>query len=486
MKPGDDLALLAVNKILFMDPEDTSAKIACAAILEEAILHSPNNPYLKFAAIDIYHQLDATSLSWELYKSLELKHIQLDSCSFIILPYLVSGGLYNEVVELCNSMIRFHTITARDCGDYAGRAMKSGVLSKADEFMVFQRTKMNKSLSMLEAKGLILDAAAVLAQPIERQRIEHNPILHGRLGQVQGIVGAESDSDRANQMISEIYNPFAALSIISWAETAEYEEEIHEIVDNRDFSISSHQVLYSMHRDNSQLILREALRRGHIHGLLLRAALLVEGIKAPKKGKVVSVNDELKRRTESFLKSVEAVHLISRSEAKAFTGGKDLLLALTDLCHVLSIIGTGEPDLEIDSLEEREVKSSTTLEAALVNLQRARKTLEKSPVKGICFSLPNYIVPLFSLFQMCSRVCELYGWGKRKSKTKRCAGKMASFAMQFSMLVEELRSTMTRYVFAELEPFTSYFYSPFTDKEKDYHCRILAMEGHYSHNTKVY
>ena len=41
--------------------------------------------------------------------------------------------------------------------------MEAGTLSKANEFLVFQRDKMNKSVAVLQAKGLILDSAALLA-----------------------------------------------------------------------------------------------------------------------------------------------------------------------------------------------------------------------------------------------------------------------------------------------------------------------------------
>ncbi|CAJ1965627.1 unnamed protein product [Cylindrotheca closterium] len=446
IKPGDELALLAINKLMYMNPEDTSAKITSAAILEKAIVYSPNNPYLKFAAMDIYHQLDATSLSWKIYKTLSLKHIQLDSCSFVILPYLVCGGLYNETIELCNSMIRFHTIAARDCGDYSGRAMKSGILSKADEFLVFQRTKMNRSLSMLEAKGLILDSAAVLGEPIERKRTEHEMMLHGKLGQLQGIVGGESDYDRAIQMTSEIFNPFASLSVISWAKSMERETDFGDITDNRDFSILSHRFRFSMPLDQKHSIIHGALRRGHIHGLLLRAAIFVDGIKGPKKGKVGGPNGELKRRTESFLRSVETVASLKlQSEEIASTGGKHLLSALAGICHALSVVGSGTPGLEKDGLEERELTASIILEErSLVHLKEAQKALRNSSVKAVCFTLPNYLVPLFSLFRMLAKVCDLFGWGKRKSKGRRCASSMASFAGQFCAMIEDFRSSMAR------------------------------------------
>lgn len=299
---------------------------------------------------------------------------------------------------------------------------------------------------MLEAKGLILDAAAVLAEPIERKRSEHEIALHGKLGQLQGIVGGESDYDRSTQMISEIFNPFASLSVISWAKNVEHEQEIGDITDNRDFSILSHRLLYTMPLDNKDSIVQGALRRGHVHGLLLRAAILVDGIKGPKKGKVVGLSDELKRRTESFLRAVETVASVDlQSEEVVATGGKHLLATQTSLCHALSVIGSGAPGLVNDSLEGREVASSTVLEErALMDLKESQKIFRNSSVKTVCFVLPHYVVPLFSLFRMLSQVCELFGWGKRKSKSKRCAGAMSTIATHLCEMIEDFRSTMAR------------------------------------------
>ena len=450
MKLGDELALLAVNKLIKLNPENRGVEIACAAILERALINSPNNSYLKFAAIDIYHKLDATSLSWKIYKTMGLKHIQLDSCSFTILPYLMKGGLYNETIELCNSMLRFHAVTARDCGDYSGRAMKSGVLGKADEFIVFQRTKMNTSLSMLEAKGFILDSAPVLAEPAEKNRVGNEAMLHGRLGQLQGIVGAESDYERATAMISEVHNPFAALSVVSWARIAE--KGTSDIADNRDSSILSHRFLYSMPLDTKDSIVDGVVRRGHMHGLLLRAALLVAEIKGPKKGKVVGQSDELRKRAASFRRSLESLADIEVPSEVA--GANHLLSALVSISHAMSIIGCGSPEEQNDSLEEREVLSSAILEErALVQLREAREILKTAPVKTICIVLPSFVVPVFSLFRMCSKVCDLFGWGKRKAKSRRCASAMAAVASQFQELIQDFRSTMARYVCVQYDSF---------------------------------
>ena len=207
--------------------------------------------------------------------------------------------------EICNAMVRFQATTARDCGDYAGRAMDAGTLSKADEFMVFQRTKMNKSLSVMEAKGLILDAAPLLGEPIERKRHDVDRTLKGCLG-LQGIVGAENDMERATQMVIEAHNPFAALSLVSWADSGGKVEDAEGIADNRDISILFHQILYKTSMATKESIVKDSLRRGHLHGLLIRAALCLDATKGPKKGKIVNSSAELEKRTKSLIEVVDA------------------------------------------------------------------------------------------------------------------------------------------------------------------------------------
>lgn len=441
------MALLAVHQLLYKNPGDDGVKLACAALLEKAMYNSPDNAYLKIAAMDVYFQLDASSRSWELFQAVGLKHIQLDSCTYTILPYLLQGGLYNETVEVCNAMLRFQTNTARDCGDYAGRAMNSGTLSKADEFMLFQRTKMNKSLSVMEAKGLILDAAALLGEPVQRKRFDEDLEIKGRLGLHQGIVGGDSDLTRASQMVAEVHNPYAALSLISWADNGGKTEDSDHMADNRDRSILFHQILYKTTIASKESITRESLRRGHTHGLLLRATLCLDATKGPKKGKIVQASEELERRTQSLLNSVESTSSFIGSDLTGdeYRCGRSLLYTSLDLCRVLATISAGLPTLENDTLEAREIQASEILLGdALSHLKEGVEALSLSSVKGVFFLVPSYVVPLFSLFRMLSNVCATFGWGKRKHKSKRCAGAMADFAIEFNPMIQYLLSVVER------------------------------------------
>ena len=471
-RPGDELLLLAVQQLLYCDRGSNDALVTAAGLLETAIHHSPHNAYLKMTAIDVYYQLNAMSRSWEFYQVIGLKHIQLDSCTYTILPYLVSGGMYNESIEVGNMLLRFQASTARDCGEYAGRAMEAGTLSKANEFLIFQRERMNKSLTLLQAKGVILDSAPLFAKAVPRKKHDDDPILQGGLGH-QGIVGGDDDFGRATQMVAEVHNPYAALSLVSWADGRSKQKEdgsavaasvdttfspsvvdVNEWADNRDFSIFSHEILYKTKRETKYEMVHDALRRGHLHGILVRAALCLDATKGPKKGKIVKTSEELEERTSSLLKSVDAVMTFVETNPlpDSCHGGpvacKTLIHSMLDLCKMLALITTGSPkESETDSLEIREQRATEYFQSqATSRLRRGREELLVTSVQDACSLLPNCIVPAFALFRMCSSVCTLFGWGKRKRYTKRCAGALAEWSIEFAAIIKTLLSQVERYV----------------------------------------
>jgi N-terminal acetyltransferase B complex non-catalytic subunit len=443
------LILLSVQQLLYQESSSTEALATGAVLLETAINHSPHNAYLQIAAIDVYYHLNAMSRSWELFQAIGLKHIQLDSCTYTILPLLMAGGLYNETIEVCNALLRFQAGAARDCSEFAGRAMEAGTLSKANEFLVFQRDKMNKSVAVLQAKGLILDSAALLANVVPRKKHDDDPMLEGRLGIYQGIVGGDADMGRATQMVVEAHNPYAALTLVSWADSDGSIDDGKDMADNRDLSILSQQTLYQSKVESKQDIVQDALRRGHIHGLLIRSALCVDATKGPKKGKIVKSSDELEKRTSSLLDCVKAcTEFVEKHTLAEGSGGeccKALMRATMALCRTLTMASAGLPTLENDSLEEREKFAAELLQSQVTDqLKQAKEHLTVSSVKDVCFLLPNYVVPLFALFRMCSNTLTLFGWGKRKRTTKICAGAMADLALAFAGIVQQLQSCVER------------------------------------------
>jgi N-terminal acetyltransferase B complex non-catalytic subunit len=463
LKPGDDLILLAVQQLLYeakMSEHTSSNPLFVSTILlESALRHSPDNAYLKFLAIEVYRQMDAAARSWEYFQMICLKHIQLDTCTFTVLPYLLEGGLYNEIIEVCSALLRFHGATARDCGDYASRAMEAGTLSKADEFMEFQRLKMNQSLTLQYSKGLILDSAPLLATAVPSIKNDENPFLKGGLGITQGIVGGKEDMERAIQMVVESHNPYASLSIVSWANHCGSLANVDVLSDNRDLSIlTQFSTLVMPVTQTKEAMVQETLLRGHVHGLLIRATVCLDAMRGPKKGKVVKSSPALERRTQSLLSCVltasEMVdhQMVIRNDT--VRASQKLLRAFLDLCRLLAVINAGMPRMDEDSMEQRENRAADMLSNhAIITLKQAREELVASTsIKIVCALLPSSIVPMFAVFRMCSDVCTAYGWGKRKLKTKKVAGALAEYAREFNLLLQDMINCVKKLPKSDSEP----------------------------------
>ena len=136
-RPADELIILAVQRLLY-SPEQSSSPsqntldlVIAAAILESAMQYSPYNPHLKICAMHVLGDLEAPNMCWELYKGLSIKHIQHESCSYLILPILRSGGMFHEAVSVCREILGLHVSSARDVFDFIGRAMEAGKIGRA-------------------------------------------------------------------------------------------------------------------------------------------------------------------------------------------------------------------------------------------------------------------------------------------------------------------------------------------------------------------
>ena len=433
-RPADDLILLAVQQLL----KDSGTQnrqhnfIIASCLLESAIQCSPHNAYLKITAMFVYGELNAVSRSWKLFKALQIKHIQHESCAFLILPLLQGGALYGETISVCKEILRLQTAALRDASDYAEQALENGTLIKAEEFIVFHREKMNKSLTTLEAKGLILDSAPFIHQE-----------QHNSLGLAHGIVGGEGEQERAGKMVSEVHNISGAFSLL------ELQGSIDSLaggfVDNRDFDIFSNEILISRDFESSKQVVANSLRRGHHHRLLIESTLCVEATKGPKKGKVSKCTVKQEKRCRSLLACVkEGEHV------EVVGAYRSMLEAMHSLCCAIACFGAGvyadEAPSE-DTLETREQKISSILVRSTGFIQEAigQLDLRGSPsVPNLSRFLCDCMVPAFALCRMSAKVADLYGWGPRRQKTKACAAAVSGLAAAMISLADGMKNSAER------------------------------------------
>lgn len=437
-RPADELLSLAVQQLwLDADSIGDSRLLAAASLLEAGMSYSPDNAHLKIAAMLVYAQLRAPARAWELWQGLFIKHIQYESCAYLILPILWSGGLYQETITVCKEIVRLQRVAVQDAGEFSGRAMEHGALSKADEFVRFHRARMNQSLTTLEAKGLILDAAPLFSQN------ESN----GTLGSIHGIVGGEADFERATQIVEESHDPCGAFSLLQlrWPVNSIADT----FSDNRDLSVLSGDILLERTFPSKLEIVGQSLRRGHLHSLLIRAAICVEGTKGPKKGKIVSANDSLLMRCKSLNALIDAAARILQDSTRLPAYGR-LEEVLLDECRLVALLAAGlgldSKTIVNDTVEAREDATEALLVRILAAVKDAHKELSATGALTIPLAsslLPECIVPVVAVFNMCSDLLDLYGWGRRKRKTKRCAGALADAASALGALLDVMIAAVT-------------------------------------------
>jgi N-terminal acetyltransferase B complex non-catalytic subunit len=409
--------LLAVQNLLFRKVDATNL-IAAASLLEEALAFSPYNASLNIAAIDVCSKLNAVHRAYELYQGLSIKHIQLDSCSYLISSKLVQGGLYNEAIELCNDVLKFHKSIARDTGEFAASSMEHGTLSKADELLQFFRTRMQPSLTLLDARGRIMDCAPLLCTAQDKRT----------LGLHHGIVGGESDLERVAHMVREAHNPLGAPSIMTMA--------LNEGVgasDNRDFSILHHEILCKSTHATKDELLKDSIRRGLLHGLLVRLALCMDSVRGPKKGKAPKPSEPLQMRCTSLMVVVGKISSFLESGTHD-SGYRECMEAILTLVRTIVVISTGHEEND-DSLSSREERATQQLESVVI------PSMTWS-IPTVCQFLPDMLVPLVVVIRNTANLFALFGWGKRKNRAS--TGALAKLASDVKDLVGAMREEMSR------------------------------------------
>ena len=432
-RPADELILLAVQQ-LTRSTSDRSQRVLAATILENAIVYSPDNAYLKISAVLNYGKLDAVQRSWTLFRQLFIKHIQHESCAYLILPLLHGGAFYHETISVCQEILRQQTAAIRDSSDFTSRAIDTGTLEKANEFIMFQKNRMNKSLTTLEAKGRILDCA---------------PMFHHQegedIGALHGVIGGPDDQERIQQMIVEAHNPHAAFSLLRLKGNSK--DNMDSFTENRDLEVTSYDILGAKDFSTSEQMISESIRRSRHHSLLIRASLCLDATKGPKKGKVAKNSAELTKRSLSLLASVEDAISFSTSDGNQPQLYKLSMNVMTVLSRVITAVSAGRIDStspSLDTLDTREEEAAKLLSNANTEIDAIKSEIASLP-KGLSVSqiskfIPDCLVAIYALFQMCGRLLEVFGWGKRKRGTRASAAALATLSVAIRDVLQEMKS----------------------------------------------
>ncbi|KAJ8964379.1 hypothetical protein NQ314_004944 [Rhamnusium bicolor] len=145
--PSDPYALMAAHVLYDLAQiEKKSDSIIIALILLENLLkNSPSNFHAKLLAVRLYHTLGGGITAHEMYNSLDIKHLQLDSLGYIHCARLPTTGLFSLCTNLFDLALKFFSTNYKDSSDHLTFSYKFGSFLKLDEFMDF-RERLNNSL----------------------------------------------------------------------------------------------------------------------------------------------------------------------------------------------------------------------------------------------------------------------------------------------------------------------------------------------------
>lgn len=113
-------------------PETEHLKILyeAAIVLQYGRKNSPFNFTFTMLMMEICRELACVETTMQLFNSLEIKHIQVDSLSYLLLPAALEGALFTEARLQHREITNFHKQAPTDTGDWLSKSFKHGNFSK--------------------------------------------------------------------------------------------------------------------------------------------------------------------------------------------------------------------------------------------------------------------------------------------------------------------------------------------------------------------
>jgi N-terminal acetyltransferase B complex non-catalytic subunit len=114
-------------------------------LINYLLRNSPSNFHAKLLCLQIFHMLGCTYGAHEIYQSLDIKHIQLDSLGYLHCAHLPMTGIFSLAKPIYDQTLKFFTASYKDSLEYLAMCYRYGSFSKLIEFMDF-REKLSNSI----------------------------------------------------------------------------------------------------------------------------------------------------------------------------------------------------------------------------------------------------------------------------------------------------------------------------------------------------
>lgn len=117
--------------------------VEALCLLHYLLANSPNNFHAKLLCMQLYHRIGCPYGAHKMYKSLNLKFIQLHSMGYLHCARLATSGLYSIAADVYNATNSFFHSYSHEGHEFIAMCYKFGSFSKLEEFMEFRDKLMN-------------------------------------------------------------------------------------------------------------------------------------------------------------------------------------------------------------------------------------------------------------------------------------------------------------------------------------------------------
>lgn len=178
---GDDYLILAVHRLLPQtetvahDRYANSSKVVQSIVLLEfGLSHSPFNHHLKLLLMRLYVEVGAMERAAELWDSLEVKHIQLATLSYMVLQPLFETGHHDALRTILEDIDGLWRECEREIPECISKSFQAGSINAAVEFVLF-KLRLERSAILAEAVVIetFLEIVASGGEPLGIRRAQN-------------------------------------------------------------------------------------------------------------------------------------------------------------------------------------------------------------------------------------------------------------------------------------------------------------------------
>ena len=182
---GDDLLLLAAHYVLDGAKGTTSAtgwqdgvsqqrRLEAIDMLEIGHAQSPHNYQMRLLLVRLYNEVAALPRALELFELFDVKHVQLDTLTQLIVPDLARNGFTDHLEHLAMETMLFHSRAGDEVADYIRTAFENRNFTKAVELVKFRQRLQN-------SRQKVVCEAHLLSGRMRRQIKDLNLFLKNHL-----------------------------------------------------------------------------------------------------------------------------------------------------------------------------------------------------------------------------------------------------------------------------------------------------------------